>query len=71
MEDEDNPLFESPLDFMTPTEHSEGFFCDGQAVLPEGNEFRVICTCDEWSADVRTTEEGLELARRHTGSISP
>jgi len=68
---EDSALHEKPLEFMTSIANSGGY-CDGQAVLPyEGKEgYYAFCSCGDWSVDAKSQEEGLRLARVHTGSVS-
>ncbi|MEO3822729.1 hypothetical protein [Actinomadura sp. B10D3] len=71
MDDHDeNALHEKPLEFMTSIANSGGH-CDGQAVLPHENRtgYYAFCSCGDWRVDVETQEDGLHLARVHTGSV--
>lgn len=66
MADDDNALHEKPLEFLTSIANSGGD-CDGQSILPENGHYRASCTCGNWSVEVDDSEEGLRLARIHTG----
>lgn len=66
MADDDSALHEKPLEFLTGIANSGGD-CDGQAVLPENGRFNAWCTCGHWSVEVDDPQEGLRLARIHTG----
>lgn len=65
---EDNGLYEQPLEFLTSIANSGGFH-DGQAIVPEGDHYRCFCSCGEWNIEAPSNEEGLHLARVHTGSV--
>jgi hypothetical protein len=66
MADDDNALHDKPLEFLAGIANTGGS-CDGQAILPENGHFRASCYCGNWSIDVDDSEEGLRLARAHTG----
>lgn len=66
--DDDNSLHEKPLEFMTSIANSGGF-CDGQAILPEEGHYRCFCSCGNLDVEAPTQDEGLRLARVHTGSV--
>jgi hypothetical protein len=68
--DQDNALHEKPLEFLTSIANTGGS-CDGQAILPENGHYRAYCSCGNWSIEVADSEEGLRLARVHTGSAPP
>ncbi|MGV0793545.1 hypothetical protein [Mycolicibacterium sp. XJ1819] len=67
MADDDSALHEKPLEFLTSIANTGGS-CDGQSILPDNGRFRASCTCGAWSVDVDDPQEGLRLARIHTGS---
>jgi hypothetical protein len=67
MADHDDALHEKPQEFLTSIANTGGS-CDGQAILPENGHFRASCSCGNWSIEVDDSEEGLRLARVHTGS---
>jgi hypothetical protein len=67
MPDDDNALHEKPLEFLAGIANTGGS-CDGQAILPENGHFRASCSCGNWSIEVDDSEEGLRLARAHTGN---
>jgi hypothetical protein len=66
---DDNALHEKPLEFLTSIANTGGS-CDGQAILPENGHYRCTCSCDNWDIVVDDPQEGLRLARIHTGSVS-
>jgi hypothetical protein len=63
--DEDSALDEKPSEFFTGT----GGRHDGQAIIPEGDHYKCWCSCGEWLVEAPTEEQGLHLARVHTGSV--
>jgi len=63
----DSPLDEKPSDFLAGIGAAGGRH-DGQAIVPEGDHYRCWCSCGEWLAEAPTQEQGLHLARVHTGS---
>ncbi|WP_063041616.1 hypothetical protein [Nocardia pseudovaccinii] len=67
--DDESGLNEKPLEFFMAIANTGGWH-DGQAVLPEGDHYRVFCTCGEWEVQASSQEDGLRQARIHTGSIS-
>ncbi|ORA12714.1 hypothetical protein [Mycobacterium arosiense] len=67
MADDDNALHEKPLEFLSSIANTDGS-CDGQSILPENGHFRASCSCGNWSVEVDDSEEGLRLARAHTGN---
>jgi hypothetical protein len=66
---DDNALHDKPLEFLTSIANTGGS-CDGQAILPENGHYRCTCSCDNWDIVVDDPQEGLRLARIHTGSVS-
>jgi hypothetical protein len=68
MEDE-NPLFDFPSEFLTSLTTADGV-CEAQSILPEGDHYLGHCTCGRWDVIAASQDEGVEMARRHTGSLS-
>ena len=67
MADDNSALHEKPLEFLASIANTGGS-CDGQAILPENGHFRASCSCGNWAIAVDESEEGLRLARIHTGN---
>jgi hypothetical protein len=65
--DEESPLDEKPSEFLASIGNAGGRH-DGQAIVPEGDHYKCWCSCGEWLAEAPTEEQGLHLARVHTGS---
>lgn len=62
-------LHDSPVDFMHELAMSS-VACVAQSVIPnDEGTYTVACACQQWETTAATREEGLNLARRHTGSI--
>lgn len=68
MEHDGNALYEQPLEFMTGIANSGGY-CDGQAIIPEGDHYIAWCSCGRWHIEAPSQGEGLHQARLHTGSV--
>lgn len=64
----ESPLDEKPSEFLASIGNTGGRH-DGQAIVPEGDHFKCWCSCGEWLIEAATEEEGLRLARLHTGSV--
>lgn len=67
--DYESALEEKPLEFLTSIANSGGY-CDGQAIVPDGDGYACWCSCGEWRIEAPSQAEGLRLARLHTGSIA-
>lgn len=65
---DDNSLHEKPLEFLHNIANGGGY-CDGQAIIPDGDDYLCWCSCGNWTIRAGSTEEGLHAARVHTGSI--
>ena len=65
---EDSALDEKPSEFFSSMAGAGGYH-DGQAIVPEGDHYRCWCSCGEWLIEALTEEQGLHLARVHTGSV--
>lgn len=62
-------LHDSPTDFLHEMAMSS-MACAAQSVIPnDEGTYTVACACQLWGTTAATREEGLNLARRHTGSI--
>jgi hypothetical protein len=68
VDNEESGLNEKPLEFFTSMSGTGGY-CDGQAVIPDGDHYRAYCLCGQWEVEAPTREEGLHLCRVHTGSV--
>ncbi|MCM3921295.1 hypothetical protein ND748_06340 [Frankia sp. AiPs1] len=64
----DNVMYDSPTEFLHEAANS-GDQCVAQSVRPnDDGTFDVSCSCGRWTASAPAMEEGLRLARVHTGS---
>lgn len=66
---DDIALNEKPSEFFQSLSTTGGY-CDGQAVLPEGDHYIAVCSCGQWEAEAPTQQEGLHLCRVHTGNAT-
>lgn len=64
----ESPLDEKPSEFLASIGLTGGGH-DGQAIVPEGDHYKCWCSCGEWLIEAASQEEGLRLARVHTGSV--
>lgn len=64
---DDTSLHEKPSEFFEGFTPSPGY-CDAQSVVPGEDGYRCHCSCGAWDLVAPTREEGLRLAREHTGS---
>ena len=73
MSDEQDAVYETPRDFLTPMAGWDDYYCDGQSVLPdsEAGGYLATCSCGHWSVSAATMEDGLGLARAHTTGQAP
>lgn len=63
-----NVMYDSPTEFLHEVAQHSGL-CVAQSVIPVGDgTYRCACSCELWEVSVTDREEGLRLARRHTGS---
>ncbi len=64
----DSVLYDSPTEFLGDVTSSSDL-CVAQSVIPTGDgDYRVACSCGDWEVTAPSREQGLRLARRHTGS---
>ena len=68
--DEESPLDEKPSEFLASIAAGGGAH-DGQAIVPEGDHYKCWCSCGEWLIEASSEDQGLYLARVHTGSARP
>lgn len=64
---DDSSLHEKPAEFWTAMGQARGT-CDAQAILPEDDHYEASCSCGVWRVQAPTRDDGLALARQHTGS---
>ena len=65
----DSLMYDSPTDFLHEVAQHSGL-CVAQSVIPgEDGTYRCACSCEQWEVSAPSREEGLRLARRHTGSL--
>ncbi|UIJ63099.1 hypothetical protein LWP59_16425 [Amycolatopsis acidiphila] len=66
----DNLMHDSPTEFLHNVANTNGE-CIAQSVIPNNKDtYLVACSCEKWETTAPTREEGLNMARRHTGSIA-
>jgi hypothetical protein len=67
---DENVMYDTPLEFMSEVAEHSGA-CVAQSVIPldEGG-YRCACSCERWEVVAPDREEGLRLARVHTGSLA-
>jgi hypothetical protein len=67
---EDSVLYDTPLEFVASAIQRDE--CAAQSVIPRGDgTYACGCSCERWEATAPSLEEGLRLARAHTGSAQP
>jgi len=65
---DDSIMYDSPLEFVTSAIQRQDE-CAAQSVIPRGDgSYACGCSCERWEAIAPSIEEGLRLAREHTGS---
>ncbi|MFC8436106.1 hypothetical protein [Streptomyces sp. NPDC057253] len=65
----DNVMYDSPTEFMHDVTGDAGV-CMAQSVIPrDQGDYLCACTCEKWEVIAPSREEGLRLARVHTGSL--
>jgi hypothetical protein len=66
---DDNVMYDSPIEFLHEVAQHAGL-CVAQSVIPDDDgTYRCACSCERWEVSAPNREEGLRLARRHTGSL--
>jgi hypothetical protein len=59
-----NVMHDTPAEFLQPGR------CVAQSVIPlDDGTYACACSCETWEVIAPSRQEGLQLARRHTGSI--
>jgi hypothetical protein len=68
---DDNVMYDSPLEFVQDAiSHSD--LCVAQSVIPAlDGGYTCGCSCEQWETRASSLEEGLALARVHTGTVLP
>lgn len=65
----DNVMYDSPTEFLH--EVAGAGACVAQSVIPrDDGTYVCACSCETWKVTAPSREEGLALARRHTGSAA-
>jgi hypothetical protein len=65
----DNIMYDSPTEFLHDVASANGE-CVAQSVIPNDEGVYVVaCSCERWETTAPTREEGLNMARRHTGHL--
>jgi len=66
-----NIMYDTPLEFVTGAIQRAGE-CAAQSVIPcDSGGYVCGCSCKKWEATAPSLEEGLRLARQHTGTPWP
>jgi hypothetical protein len=64
----DNVMYDTPLEFVADAIQRSSE-CAAQSVIPcDDGSYACACSCKNWQATASSLEEGLRLARRHTGA---
>jgi hypothetical protein len=64
-------MYDTPLEFVSSVVQRQDE-CAAQSVIPRGDGSYVCgCSCRKWEASAASVEEGLRLARQHTGTVWP
>jgi hypothetical protein len=68
---EDSVMYDTPLEFVTGAVQRQDE-CAAQSVIPrDDGTYACGCSCNRWEATASSLEEGLRLAREHTGTTWP
>jgi hypothetical protein len=61
-------MYDTPLEFVTGALQRQDE-CAAQSVIPRGDgSYACGCSCERWETTAPSIDEGLRLARQHTGS---
>ena len=64
-------MYDTPLEFVSSAIQRQDE-CAAQSVIPRGDgTYACGCSCDKWEVTAPSLEEGLRLARQHTGTVWP
>jgi hypothetical protein len=66
LDEEDDPLHDSVSEFMSSLAHTTGV-CNGQYIMRRPEGYVCHCTCG-WHLIAADHDQGLRLAREHTGT---
>jgi hypothetical protein len=62
-------MYDSPADFLQDVAQKSDR-CVAQSVIPLGDgTYACACSCQDWEVIAPSRQEGLQMARRHTGSV--
>lgn len=65
---DDSVLYDTPLEFVSSAVQRQDD-CAAQSVIPRGDgSYLCACSCDRWETSAPSLDEGLRLARQHTGA---
>jgi hypothetical protein len=68
---DDSVMYDTPLEFVSSAIQRQDE-CAAQAVIPRGDgTYACGCSCDKWEVTAASLEDGLRLARQHTGTVWP
>jgi hypothetical protein len=68
---DDSVMYDTPLEFVSGAIQRQDE-CAAQSVIPRGDgTYACGCSCEKWEATAPSLEEGLRLARQHTGTVWP
>jgi hypothetical protein len=63
---DDSVLYDTPLEFVASAIQRDD--CAAQSVIPRGDgNYACACSCKRWEAIAPSLEQGLQMAREHTG----
>jgi hypothetical protein len=63
-------MYDTPLEFVSSAIQRQDE-CAAQSVIPnDDGSYACGCSCRQWEATAASVEDGLRLARQHTGTIS-
>ena len=68
---DDSVMYDTPLEFVSGAVQRQDE-CAAQSVIPRADgTYACGCSCEKWEATAPSIEEGLRLAREHTGMAQP
>jgi hypothetical protein len=67
----DSVMYDTPLEFVASAVQRQDE-CAAQSVIPrDDGSYACGCSCRRWEATAPSLQEGLRLAREHTGTARP
>jgi hypothetical protein len=68
---DDSIMYDTPLEFVSGAIQRQDEHA-AQSVIPRGDgTYACGCSCESWEATAPSLEDGLRLAREHTGATLP